>query len=228
MVEEIRQKAAEYSGLSSDPYFLAVVQEIGKIRREDFVPSQQRRNAYRGVPLPIGFEQTISDPYIVAVMIAASRVQSQTNVLEVGTGSGYQAAVLSKLGARVHTLEIVAPLAVAAARRLRRLGIRNVSVKAGDGFAGWPEFGLYGAIIVTAGAAEIPPVLLAELEVGGRLIMPIGPQGPLEQLVLVTKRENGNFVRCSLGPTMFVPLTGLGERPASMKGIYDRSLAPCF
>ncbi len=228
MVEEIRRTAAEYPGLPDDPHFVAVVRAMEEVRREEFVPRDQRLNAYRNTPLPIGFEQTISDPYVVAVMTAAVGVETQSNVLEVGTGSGYQAAVLSKMGAIVHSIEIVAPLATSAAQRLKRLGYQNVAVTAGDGFAGWPEFGPYDAIIVTAGAAEIPPPLVAQLKVGGRLIMPIGPQGPVEQLVLLTKRSDGSLEPCSMGPAMFVPLTGRGERPASMKGLYDRTLPVCY
>lgn len=192
------------------------------------MPADERHEAYRDTPLSIGYKQTISDPYIVAVMTAAVRVEPGSNVLEIGTGSGYQAAVLSRIGARVHSIEIVEALAKSAAERLHRLGFANVDIKAGDGFAGWPEFAPYDAIIVTAGAAEIPPPLIAQLKVGGRLIMPIGPEWPLEQLELVTKTSDHATSRCSLGPAMFVPLTGRGARPKGLKGLYDHSVKPCY
>ena len=230
MVEEIRASAKEYPPLLTDPSFIAAVDAVSQIRREDFVPSDQRINAYHDTPLPIGYEQTISDPYVVAIMTAATGVRAGANVLEVGTGSGYQAAVLSRMGATVHSVEIVAPLADSAGARLHRLKFRNVSVKAGDGFEGWADFGPYDAIIVTAGAADVPLPLLAQLKVGGKLVMPLGLQGPLEQLVLVTKlsEQPQGLSRCSLGPAQFVPLTGRGQRPTGEKGLYDRSLPVCY
>lgn len=228
LVAEIRRTSSEYPGLAQAPHFIAALHAIGEIPREEFVPADQRQRAYRDIPLPIGYGETISDPYIVAVMTAAVGVGSGTNVLEIGTGSGYQAAVLSVIGARVHTIEIVDALARSAADRLVRLGFRNVSVRSGDGFAGWPEFAPYDAIIVTAGAAEIPQPLIAQLKIGGKLVMPVGPEGPLEQLILVSKTGENILRRCSLGPAMFVPLTGRGARPGSTKGLYDRSVASCF
>ncbi len=225
---KIEQTAAEYPGLASDPHFKHVMKAMGSVDRANFVLPKFRTKAYRTEALPIGYDQTISDPYIVAIMTATTGVEKGSHVLEVGTGSGFQAAILAALGATVHSIEIVAPLAKSAARRLHRLGYSNVSVKAGDGFEGWSEFAPYDAIIVTAGASEVPAALLAQLRIGGKLVMPIGAQGPLEQLLLVTKREGGAFGRCSLGPSMFVPLTGRGERPAMLKGVYDRTIPLCY
>lgn len=192
------------------------------------MPESDRAQAYKDSPLPIGYGQTISDAYIVTVMTAALNLPPHANVLEVGTGSGYQAAVLSKLSSTVHSIEIVAPLAARAAKLLASLGMSNVTVRAGDGFRGWPEAAPFDGIIVTAGAAEIPPPLVAQLKPGGTLIMPIGPEWPLEQLLVVRKSADGKLSRCSMGPVMFVPLTGRGERPQNLKGLYDRSVPDCF
>jgi protein-L-isoaspartate(D-aspartate) O-methyltransferase len=228
LVQEIIATAAEYPGLPQDPHFVATVRAIGNVPREAFVPRAVRDKAYQDTPLRIGYDQTISDPYIVAIMTATVGVTAGTRVLEIGTGSGYQAAVLAWLGAIVHSIEIVEPLAISARKRLSRLGVKAVTIKAGDGFAGWAEFAPYDAIIVTAGASNIPHSLIAQLKVGGKLVMPIGAQGPVEQLVIVTKSSETQLTRCSLGPAMFVPLTGRGERPATLKGVYDRTIAPCF
>ena len=227
MVHAIRDTASEYAALSTDPHFLAAVDGVAKIDRRQFIPKKLWPLAYRDVPLPIGYGQTISDPYIVAIMTGASAVTPGSSVLEIGTGSGYQAALLSLVGATVHSIEIVAPLARAAKRRLHRLGYPNVTVRAGDGFKGWSEYGPYDAIIVTAGAAAVPKPLLAQLKPGGRLVMPIGANAAVEQLLLFTRHTDNSLTRCSLGPAMFVPLTGRGghiEQP----GLYDRSVPLCY
>jgi protein-L-isoaspartate(D-aspartate) O-methyltransferase len=228
MARDIISRAAEYPGLVAEPDFVAAVAAIAQIPRQEFIPAGQRADAYRSGALMIGYDQTISDAYVVAVMTAVAHARSKSNVLEVGTGSGYQAAVLSRLGAITHSIEILRPLASRARRKLKQLGLRNISIKTGDGFAGWPTYAPFDAIIVTAGASAIPAELIAELRVGGRLVMPIGAQGPLEQLVLVIKQPDGSLSRCSLGPTMFVPLTGKGERAPDLKGLYDRSLPLCY
>ncbi len=228
MIDAVRVQASALPDLRRDPHFERALAALGAIHREDFVLGATRAFAYQLTPLTIGYAQTISDPFVVTVMTAAAAVTSGSNVLEVGTGSGYQAAVLAQIGATVHSVEIIAPLAKNAARRLKHLGFTKVAVKAGDGFAGWAEFAPYDAIIVTAGAAEIPAPLLDQLRVGGHLIMPIGPQGPLEQLIRVTKGEAGRLDRCSLGPTAFVPLTGKGQRTAAQKGLYDRTIPTCY
>lgn len=229
MVKLILATAAdEYPSLSDDPYFQSAITAVKEVPRERFVPETERVHAYQNRPLPIGYDQTISDAYIVTVMTAAVQAQRGSNILEIGTGSGYQAAILSKIGSNVHSVEIVEPLAQAAQSLLDALQYPNITVKAGDGFQGWQEFAPYDAIIVTAGASKIPQPLMAQLKIGGKLVMPIGPQGPLEQLILVTKTAADGLTRCSLGPAMFVPLTGRGRRPDHSLGLYDRSIPACY
>jgi protein-L-isoaspartate(D-aspartate) O-methyltransferase len=229
MVERIRLKArSDYPKLAADPHFARVLAAVATTDRAAFVPPRASAAAYGDTPLPIGHGQTISDAYIVTAMTAAAALRPDANVLEIGTGSGYQAAILARLGARVHSVEIVAPLARAAARRLKRLGFARVAVRAGDGFAGWPAFAPYDAIIVTAGAAEIPAPLLAQLGPGGTLVMPIGPQWALEQLLVVRKSADGRLSRCTMGAALFVPLTGRGGRPDHPSGLYDRSIPDCY
>lgn len=227
MVEDILKRAQEdYPGLPAESSFKGAVDAITHIDRTRFVPRSERSIANRDSSLPIGYGQVISEPYIVAVMSAALGARAGSNVLEVGTGSGYQAAVLSRLGASVHSIEIVPQLARAATKRLRRLHIEHVWIKTGDGFAGLPELGPYDAIIVTAGAAAVPAPLLDQLRSGGKLVMPVGANTIVEQLIVFTKRADGSFSRCSLGPAMFVPLTGVGETP-DVSGLYDRTVPLC-
>lgn len=227
MVTVLRKSAErDYPGLGDDPSFQAAVDAISQLDRSKFVPTDVRPYAHLLWPLPIGFDQTISSPYIVAVMTAAVKTRPGANILEVGTGSGYQAAVASRIGATVHSLEIVPGLALAAAKRLKRLHCKNVSIKAGDGFAGWPEFAPYDGIIVTAGAALVPAPLLAQLKPGGVLVMPVGANTYVEQLTVFTKEASGSISRCSLGPVMFVPLTGAGQTPEAA-ALYDRSVPLC-
>jgi protein-L-isoaspartate(D-aspartate) O-methyltransferase len=228
MVRKIDERAAAAPGLAGDPAFRKALAAVAAIPREAFVPPAQRARVYRDTPLDIGWGQTISDPYIVALMIAAARVQAGSNVLEVGTGSGYQAAVLARLGARVATIEIVPPLARQAARRLRHLGFSSVAARAGDGFFGWPERGPFDAIIVTAGAARVPAPLLDQLRPGGRLVMPIGPSWPLEQLDVFTRAQDGSLATCSLGSAMFVPLTGRGQARGGQSGRSDPTISLCY
>lgn len=227
LVSDISRRAQEdYPGLENEPDFKSVLTAIASVDRARFVPADQRANAYKIEPLPIGFDQTISSPYVVAIMTAAVGARAGSHVLEIGTGSGYQAAVLSRLGARIHSVEIVPQLAQAAAQRIRRDGFRGVTIRAGDGFAGWPEFAPYDAIIVTAGSSQVPSPLLEQLKVGGRLVMPIGANTPVEQLLVFTKHADGKLDRCSLGPAMFVPFTGDGRKPEG-PGLYDRSIPLC-
>ena len=188
-----------------------VLSVIGSVEREKFVSKEVRNYAYLPFPLPIGYDQTISDSYIVAVMTAAVHPRAGDHVLDVGTGSGYQAAVLSKLVHSVATIEIVRPLADAARSRLGRLGYRNVSVVTGDGFGGVPDEAPFDTIVVAAGAKAIPQPLIDQLKPGGRMVMPIGPTTFTEQLLLVTKLQDGTVERCSLGPAAFVPFTGRAE-----------------
>lgn len=216
----------DYPGMETEPAFQRAIAAVATIDRGDFVPTAARALAYRTLPLSIGYGQTISDPYVVTIMTAAVGVGPGQSVLEIGTGSGYQAAVLSRIGARVHSIEIVPELARSAAERLKRFGFRNVVIRAEDGAAGWPDASPFDAIIVTAGAAAIPAPLLAQLRPGGRLVMPIGLNTPAEQLIVVTEGLDGTTTRCSLGPAMFVPLTGRGETQ-EVPALYDRSVPLC-
>ncbi len=186
-----------------------VLSALRAVPRHLFVPEALRPVAYGDHPLPIGHGQTISQPYIVALMTELARVRPGARVLEVGTGSGYQAAVLSLLAAEVCSIEIVEPLAREAGERLARLGYRNVSVRAGDGYAGWPEKAPFDAILVTAAPPEIPGPLLAQLGPGGRLVAPVG-EG--EQDLVLVERTAGGLVRRSVAPVRFVPMTGEAQR----------------
>jgi len=183
-----------------------VLQAMRRVPRHLFVPPELRHAAYRNSALPIAEGQTISQPYIVALMTHLLEVEPGQRVLEVGTGSGYQAAVLAELGAEVRSVEIVEPLARAAAARLRELGYANVTVRAGDGYAGWPEAAPFDRIIVTAGAPHIPQPLLDQLKPGGRMVIPV-TRGRYEELMLVTKDASGRIRRRSIIPVRFVPLT---------------------
>ena len=175
------------------------------VPRHLFVPPEQAAEAYGDHPLPIGHGQTISQPYIVAFMTEALHLRGGETVLEVGTGSGYQAAVLSEIAARVYTIEIVAPLAGEARERLKRLGYRNVEVRAGDGYLGWPEAAPFDAIIVTAAAPRVPEPLKQQLKDGGRLVIPVGEE--YQELRVVTKRGS-EYAEDRVLPVRFVPMTG--------------------
>ena len=181
------------------------------VPRHEFVPQEQREWAYVDTPLPIGHDQTISQPAVVAFMTQVIRPAPGLRVLEVGTGSGYQAAVLAETGARVWTIEIFRALADGARDRVRRLGYRNVQVRHGDGYAGWPEAAPFDAIVVTAGADSIPLPLIRQLAPGGRLVMPVGNPWGDQQLVLLEKDASGRIASRELLPVRFVPLLR-GER----------------
>jgi len=185
-----------------------VIDAICNVPRHEFVPADLRRAAYRNMPLPIGHGQTISQPYIVAAMTDLLSVPPDGRVLEVGTGCGYQSAVLAEICAAVYSIEIVAPLGHEARERLERLGYDNVHVRVGDGFAGWPEEGPFDAIIVTAAAERVPPPLLEQLGPGGRMIIPLRSGFGYQQLVLVKKDPLGEVTQRDILPVMFVPLTG--------------------
>ena len=181
------------------------------VPRHEFVPEAQRARAYADTPLPIGHDQTISQPAVVAFMTQVIRPRPGLRVLEVGTGSGYQAAVLAETGARVWTVEIFRVLADEAKARLERLGYGGVEVRHGDGYAGWPEAAPFDAIVVTAGADSIPPPLVRQLAPGGRLVMPVGDPWTDQRLVLLEKDAAGRIASRDLLPVRFVPLLR-GER----------------
>jgi protein-L-isoaspartate(D-aspartate) O-methyltransferase len=185
-----------------DPLTLAAMR---KVPRHELVPAEVRAAVHGDHPLPIGLGQTISQPYIVAFMTEALGLRGGEKVLEVGTGSGYQAAVLAEIAAHVYTVEIVAPLAERAQADLARLGYANVHVRAGDGYLGWPEAAPFDAIIVTAAAPRIPEPLKAQLKDGGRLVIPVGEE--YQSLVVLT-RQGSRFAEQTLLPVRFVPMTG--------------------
>ncbi|WP_381510474.1 protein-L-isoaspartate(D-aspartate) O-methyltransferase [Sphingorhabdus buctiana] len=202
---ELRGKSGR---IKQDRYWHDALAAMTKLDRADFVPSDQRISAYRDTPLPIGFEQTISDPFVVAVMTSLLRIEKSDRILEIGTGSGYQAAVLAGLALDVRTVEIVEPLAQRASETLARLCFDNVTVRAGDGYDGWPDGAPYDAIIVTAGTPRIPQPLLDQLKPGGRMVIPVGKGFWDEQLFLVTKSRKNKVTQKSIGPVMFVDFTG--------------------
>lgn len=181
-----------------------VLAALRQVPRHRFVPPSQANLAYEDTALPIGEGQTISQPYIVAFMTAAAGIRRGDRVLEIGTGSGYQAAVLAAMGAEVFTIEIIPTLAERAAALLRELGYPRLQVRTGDGYLGWPEAAPFDAILVTAAPETIPPPLLDQLAEGGRLVIPVGPAGRLQHLTLVTKTQ-GRLVQRTLLPVRFVP-----------------------
>jgi protein-L-isoaspartate(D-aspartate) O-methyltransferase len=183
----------------------AVLEAMRRVPRHEFVPERWRARAYEDQPLPIGAEQTISQPYIVALMTELAAVGPGARVLEVGTGSGYQAAVLATLGAEVYTIEIVESLATSARAALARLGYGAVRVRHGDGWRGWPEAAPFAAIVVTAAPPEVPPALLAQLAPGGRLVIPVGAAD--QELQVHERAADGVHVRRVI-PVRFVPMTG--------------------
>ena len=183
----------------------ATLAAMRTVPRHEFVPPDQRVDAYQDVPLPIGHGQTISQPAVVALMTELVEPRPGKKVLEVGTGSGYQAAVLAQTGCRVWTIEIFRALAEEARGRLKRLGYTNVTVRHGDGYAGWPEVAPFDAIVVTAAAEKVPPPLLQQLGPGGRLVMPVGGESSDQALLLVQKDSAGEISSREILPVRFVP-----------------------
>jgi len=184
----------------------AVRAALGKVERHRFVPSGQQSSAYRNHPLPIGSGQTISQPYIVALSTDLVAPQPGQRVLEVGTGSGYQAAMLAEIVQKVYSIEIVPSLGKEAAERLRTLGYANVEVRIGDGYAGWPEQAPFDSIIVTAAAPRVPQALVDQLKPGGRMVIPVGASFEAQELLVIEKRADGSVERKSVLPVRFVPL----------------------
>lgn len=202
-------RALQRSRDMADP---RVVEALRRTPRHLFVPEQHREVAYRDSPLPIGFGQTISAPGVVARMTELLRVGPGDRVLEVGTGSGYQAAVLAEIVDHVYTIEIVPELAESAAARLAQLGYTNVSVRAGDGYLGWPEEAPFDGIIVTCAPTSVPEPLREQLAEGGRMVIPLGPQSAVQWLTVLEKRH-GRLIETRSVPVVFVPMTGIAKEP---------------
>ena len=213
MVDEIariaRETQRETGRASLSP---RVMDAMRRVQRHRLVPRGEQANAYRDSPLAIGLGQTISQPFIVALMTDLAEVKPGDKVLEVGTGSGYQAAVLAELGARVYTIEIVEPLGREAAARLAELGYTGVSTRIGDGYAGWPEHAPFDSIVVTAAARNVPPALVEQLKPGGRLVIPVGESGGAQTLYAIDKKPDGKTDRRAVLGVRFVPLTGAGQK----------------
>jgi protein-L-isoaspartate(D-aspartate) O-methyltransferase len=189
-----------------DPLVLNAMQTVP---REAFVPEDLKDQAYNDNPLPIGYDQTISQPYIVAFMTEALSVQAEHRILEIGTGSGYQAAILSRICREVYTIEIIKELANHAREVFRKQLYNNIHIKVGDGHQGWPENSPFDAIIVTAAGSDVPSSLIKQLKVGGKMILPLKHNNYEQTLVLITKiHVNDNIIQKELLPVMFVPMTG--------------------
>jgi protein-L-isoaspartate(D-aspartate) O-methyltransferase len=186
----------------------AVLVAMRSVRREAFVPDEVRHLAYRDGPLPIGEGQTISQPYIVAAMTELLEPEPGDVVLEIGTGSGYQAAVLSQLVKEVYTVEIIPELGEQAAAMLEEMDYNNVVVRIGDGYAGWPEHAPFDGIMVTCGAERVPPPLLEQLKPGGRMVIPVGPNLIAQDLLLIEKDDQGAITESRIMGVRFVPMTG--------------------
>lgn len=188
-----------------------VMTALERVPRHRLVPPGEEPHAYRNRPLAIGHGQTISQPFIVALMTDLLDVKAGDKVLEIGTGSGYQAAVLAELGAQVYTIEIIEPLAKEAAKRLAELGYRNITTRIGDGYRGWPEQAPFDSIMVTAAAAEVPPALAEQLKIGGKMVIPVGASLGVQTLYLLEKQPDGKTTRRQILSVRFVPMTG-GQR----------------
>jgi protein-L-isoaspartate(D-aspartate) O-methyltransferase len=209
MVLDIEAMARETAIQTGRPVFAAkVMTALRSVPRHRFVPSEQVRSAYENRPLPIGHGQTISQPYIVALMTDLLRLEPRHAVLEIGTGSGYQAAILAELAQTVCTIEIIEPLARQAEERLKALGYGKVRTRVGDGYYGWEECGPFDAIIVTAAGSHVPSPLVRQLKPGGRMVIPVGAPFLAQHLLLVEKREDGTVGTRQILPVRFVPLTG--------------------
>ena len=203
--QDVRATSLYLDKEALDPRVMAA---IARVPRHEFVPVEQRPYAYTNRPLPIGHGQTISQPYIVALMSDLIKPQADDVVLELGTGSGYQAAMLAELTGQVYSIEIIEALGSQAAERLSRLGYDNVTTRIGDGYYGWEEHAPFDAIVVTAAASHVPPPLMAQLKPGGRMVIPVGSRFLTQQLVLIEKDPGGQLITRQILPVKFVPLTG--------------------
>jgi protein-L-isoaspartate(D-aspartate) O-methyltransferase len=208
MVETIKAYARSHAVVSGQQGFSErVLEAMGQTKRHLFIPERSCSIAYADMPVPIGLGQTISQPFIVALMTELAEVAPDHVVLEVGTGSGYQAAILAHLARRVCTIEIIPQLAEAATRVLRDLAYDNVSVRLGDGYGGWPECGPFDAVVVTAALGQVPPPLIEQLKVGGRLVMPVGADYGTQHLTVVEKIAPDKTTTRAVAPVRFVPFT---------------------
>ena len=203
--QDVRDTSVYLDKETLDPL---VMQALAKVPRHRFVPESQLRFAYQNRPLPIGHGQTISQPYIVAIMTDLLKLRSGDRVLEIGTGSGYQAAVLAELVKQVYSIEIIEPLGKRAGGLLNQLGYDNITTRIGDGYYGWESHAPFDAIIVTAAADHIPPPLIAQLKPGGRMMIPVGSRFMTQQLVIVEKDLGNQVTTRLILPVRFVPLTG--------------------
>jgi len=208
LVEEVKYFAELDRGTGRSTFSDAVIRSLSAVERHKFVPQSELRAAYENRPLPIGHGQTISQPYIVALMTDLIAPQDTDVVLEIGTGSGYQAAVLAELVQHVYTIEIIEPLFDTASTRLARLGYDNVTTRLGDGYYGWEQRAPFDAIVVTAAASHVPPPLIAQLKPGGRMVIPVGGRFMTQQLLLIEKTADDEIVTRQVAAVRFVPLTG--------------------
>jgi protein-L-isoaspartate(D-aspartate) O-methyltransferase len=208
LIDELRAQGRHDPPPGRSGFDERVLRALREVERHQFVPARLQSEAYMNHPLPIGHGQTISQPYIVALMTDLAAPDADDTVLEVGTGSGYQAAVLAKLVRQVYSMEIIEPLAKQAAQRLNRLGYGNVTTSLGDGYFGWPEHAPYDAIVVTAAASHVPPPLIEQLKPGGRMVIPVGGRFTVQYLLLLEKTAEGEILTRQITAVRFVPLTG--------------------
>jgi len=208
MVAEVQYYATLARDVDDPEFGEGVIGSLAMVKRHEFVPPEQKAYAYENRPLPIGHGQTISQPYIVALMTELVEPGSDDVVLEIGTGSGYQAAVLAKLVDHVYSIEIIDALASEAKARLARLGYDNVTTKLDDGYNGWEEHAPFDAIVVTAAASHVPPPLIQQLKRGGRMVIPVGGRFTVQQLLLIEKTEDDEVITRQIAAVRFVPLTG--------------------
>ena len=208
MVQEIENDVAETSAYTGiEALDAAIIDALRSVPRHEFVPPQVRARAYVNRALPIGEDQTISQPYIVAMMTQLAGIRRESRVLEIGTGSGYQAAILAEIAEKVYTIEIIETLAARAAATLETLGYDNVEVLAGDGYRGWPEQAPFDAILVTAAPETVPQPLIDQLAIGGKLVIPVGPVGRTQSLRVLERRKDGSVTSRDVIPVIFVPFT---------------------
>ncbi len=208
LVDDLRTYSMLVRDPDTRPFSDAVLGAMNVVERHRMVPASQQRYAYENRPLPIGHGQTISQPYIVALMTQLVEPDPDDVVLEVGTGSGYQAAVLAELVGHVYSIEIIRALASQAKHRLADLGYDNVTTRLGDGYYGWEEHAPFDAIVVTAAASHVPPPLIEQLKPGGRMVIPVGGRFTTQTLLLLEKTADGEIITRQYGSVIFVPLTG--------------------